>query len=206
MRQFKFLPLELEDSTVTLAMADPLDFETVNTARLFTKLQVRTAIAAEQEILDAIDKYYGESEQNVAVVEGDTAELNEEIEHLRDAIAASLTRRGGVVCWGWAGGHGSLGDVQLAWSVTAFAANRRLAEWQRVAISIGGTRNRLDVIHMTEQAIGNDTPAAAVAQVETGRQVPAHVLQRHVAQDVVPDLVELAVGPGPARRIERLAP
>jgi general secretion pathway protein E len=84
MRQFKFLPLEIEDSTVTLAMADPLDFETVNTVRLFTKMGVRTAIAAEQEILDAIDKYYGESEQNLAVSEGDTAEANEEIEHLRD--------------------------------------------------------------------------------------------------------------------------
>jgi len=84
MRQFKFLPLDIEDSTVTLAMADPLDFETVNTVRLFTKMGVRTALAAEQEILDAIDKYYGESEQNAAVIEGDTAEANEEIEHLRD--------------------------------------------------------------------------------------------------------------------------
>jgi general secretion pathway protein E len=84
MRQFKFLPIELEDSTVTLAMADPLDLETVNTVRLFTKLQVRTTLAAEQEILDAIDKYYGESEQNVAVAEGDEAGLDEEIEHLRD--------------------------------------------------------------------------------------------------------------------------
>ncbi len=84
MRQFKFLPVAIEDSTVTLAMADPLDFETVNTVRLFTKMSVRTAIAAEQEILDAIDKYYGESEQNVAVAEGEGGELDEEIEHLRD--------------------------------------------------------------------------------------------------------------------------
>jgi general secretion pathway protein E len=83
MRQFKFLPIELENSTVTLAMADPLDFETVNTVRLFTKLQVKTAVAAEQEILDAIDRYYGEHEQNVAVETGG-ADLDEEIEHLRD--------------------------------------------------------------------------------------------------------------------------
>jgi len=84
MRQFKFLPIQLEDSTVTLAMADPLDFETINTVRLFTKLEVRTAIAAEQEILDAIDKYYGEGEQNVTAVVGGVAEQDEEIEHLRD--------------------------------------------------------------------------------------------------------------------------
>ena len=88
MRQFRFLPIELEDSTVTLAMADPLDFETINTVRLFTKLRVRTAIAAEQEILDAIDKYYGEGEQSSATVAGVTEaglfEEDQEIEHLRD--------------------------------------------------------------------------------------------------------------------------
>jgi len=83
LRQFRFLPIELEDSTVTLAMADPLDLETINTVRLFTGLSVRTALAAEQEILDAIDKYYGEGEQPVAAVETGAVEA-EEIEHLRD--------------------------------------------------------------------------------------------------------------------------
>ncbi len=84
LRQFKFLPVALEDSTVTLAMADPLDFETVSTVRLFTRLEVKRALAAEQEILDAIDKYYGEGESNVAVAEAGVAEADEEIEHLRD--------------------------------------------------------------------------------------------------------------------------
>jgi len=84
MRQFRFLPVALEDSTVTLAMADPLDFETLNTVRLFTRLEVRRAIASEQEILDAIDRYYGETEEAAAVVEGTDSALDEEIEHLRD--------------------------------------------------------------------------------------------------------------------------
>ena len=87
MRQFKFLPIEMEGSTVTLAMADPLDFETINTIQLFTKLQVKPAIAAEQEILDAIDKYYGEGEQGLSTVqtgEEGVFEQEQEIEHLRD--------------------------------------------------------------------------------------------------------------------------
>ncbi len=84
MRQFKFLPIEMEDSTVTLAMADPLDFETINTVRLFTRLQVKTALAAEAEILAAIDRYYGEGEQGAAALEPGLAEQSEEIEHLRD--------------------------------------------------------------------------------------------------------------------------
>ena len=42
-------------------MADPLDFETIAAVRAFCGLQVRPALAAEQEILDAIDRNYGET-------------------------------------------------------------------------------------------------------------------------------------------------
>ena len=62
MRQCLFLPIAMDDASVTLAMADPLDFETISAVRGFCGLKVRTALAAEQEILDAIDRFYGESE------------------------------------------------------------------------------------------------------------------------------------------------
>ena len=39
LRQFRCMPLALNDSTVTLAMADPLDFETVATVRATTGLR-----------------------------------------------------------------------------------------------------------------------------------------------------------------------
>ena len=53
--------MALVDSTLTVAMADPLDFETVAAMRAFSGLQIQTALAPEQEILDAIEKYYGET-------------------------------------------------------------------------------------------------------------------------------------------------
>ncbi len=84
MRQFKFLPLAREGSTLWVAMADPLDFETIATIRRFTGCDVETALAAETDLLDAIDRYYGaEEERNDAdaFVDGDDAA---EIEHLRD--------------------------------------------------------------------------------------------------------------------------
>ena len=85
MRQFLFLPIRVDDSTLTVAMADPLDFETVATLRQFSGLNVKGVLAAEQEILDAIDKYFGEQEQEGdseygAGDDSDTAQ----IEHLRD--------------------------------------------------------------------------------------------------------------------------
>src|ERR1700722_7336689 len=61
LRQFRCLPVALHDHTVTLAMADPLDFETRSTVSSCTGLTVRAGIAGEQEILDAIDRYYGEA-------------------------------------------------------------------------------------------------------------------------------------------------
>src|ERR1041385_8712741 len=57
LRQFRCLPVALHDHTVTLAMADPLDFETRSTVASCTSLTVRVVIALEQEILDAIDRY-----------------------------------------------------------------------------------------------------------------------------------------------------
>ena len=86
MRQFHFLPYHQEDSTVMVAMGDPLDFETLATLHNLTGLRVKTALAAEQEILDAIDKYYGAEEQDETESEYSSASGDEsaEIEQLRD--------------------------------------------------------------------------------------------------------------------------
>jgi general secretion pathway protein E len=85
MRQCHFLPVAADDSSVTIAMADPLDFETIAAVRSFCGLKVKTALAGEQEILDAIDRYYGESEKQQGFgVELDSAEAGEDLEHLRD--------------------------------------------------------------------------------------------------------------------------
>jgi general secretion pathway protein E len=84
MRQCKFLPVAIQDSTLTIAMADPLDFETLSAVRSFTGMRVQPALAAEQEILDAIGKYFGEEEKASPESQGDLAEASEDLEHLRD--------------------------------------------------------------------------------------------------------------------------
>src|SRR5271170_236606 len=84
LRQFRCLPVGREDHTITLAMADPLDIETIATVKSCTGLKVNSALAAEQEILDAIDRYYGESARAEQEFEGDAAEMSEDLEHLRD--------------------------------------------------------------------------------------------------------------------------
>ena len=85
LRTFRCLPLALHDSTVTLAMADPLDFETLTAVRTFTGLKVDPVLAPEQEILDAVDKYYGQSDRTTLPdFEGGDGQAAEDLEHLRD--------------------------------------------------------------------------------------------------------------------------
>ncbi|MEO8596295.1 MAG: type II secretion system ATPase GspE [Candidatus Solibacter sp.] len=83
LRQCRAIPVGLADNVLTVAMADPLDFETVAALRAFSGLQVKPVLAAEQEILDAIDRNYGESEQRGAFTEGED-DTGADLEHLRD--------------------------------------------------------------------------------------------------------------------------
>ncbi|MBI3933420.1 MAG: Flp pilus assembly complex ATPase component TadA, partial [Acidobacteria bacterium] len=86
MKQFCFLPLSVENSTVTLAMADPLDSETIAAVRLFTRKQVRVRLCSEQEIVAAVERYYPDAETESAEPALGTIpnENADDLEHLRD--------------------------------------------------------------------------------------------------------------------------
>src|SRR5260221_10669075 len=59
LRQFRCMPAGREDHTITLAMADPLDCETLAAVRNTTGLKVSPGLAAEQQTLNATDKNHG---------------------------------------------------------------------------------------------------------------------------------------------------
>ncbi|MBZ5625577.1 MAG: type II secretion system ATPase GspE [Acidobacteriia bacterium] len=85
LRQCRAFPVALVDSTLTIAMADPLDFETIAAVRAFSGLEIQTVLATEQEILDAIEKHYGESERHALVGgDGEDEQATADLEHLRD--------------------------------------------------------------------------------------------------------------------------
>jgi general secretion pathway protein E len=74
----------MEGGALVVAMADPLDFETLAAVRSATGLRVRAEIAPETEILDALERYFEEEEQEAAIVSGEDAESAAELEQLRD--------------------------------------------------------------------------------------------------------------------------
>ena len=85
LRQFRCLPLAIDEGGMTVAMADPLDFETIAAVRNTTGVRVKPVLAAEAEILEAIDRHYGEQARRDAEGTGeDGVEGNADLEQLRD--------------------------------------------------------------------------------------------------------------------------
>ena len=84
LRQARVLPLAVSGTTLRLAMADPLDFETLSVVRHATGLTVQPELATEAEILDAIERYYGEDEKETTTSGLDGEESAADLEQLRD--------------------------------------------------------------------------------------------------------------------------
>ncbi len=80
----KVIPYALDEDTLTLtlAMADPMDFETIAAVRLATGFRVTPVIAAEGEIAEALARQFGERRLDPAQLTD--AEASEDLEHLRD--------------------------------------------------------------------------------------------------------------------------
>ncbi|OYW09606.1 MAG: type II secretion system protein GspE [Acidobacteriia bacterium 12-62-4] len=85
LRQSRCMPIGMSELGLTLAMADPLDFETIAAVRGFTGIRVLPVLAAEGELLEAIDKHYGESAaRQDAGDEFGNEEGKADLEQLRD--------------------------------------------------------------------------------------------------------------------------
>lgn len=84
LRQSLIFPVSVDEGVLTLAMADPLDFEAINAVQTFSKLEVRPQLASEQEILDALDRSFSESGGGQAAAIGVATGDEEDLEHLRD--------------------------------------------------------------------------------------------------------------------------
>ncbi len=93
MKEYKIFPLKIDNNTLTLTMADPLDIPTMDEVRLITGYGIKICISGENEILDAIEKHYGTGATTMERIIGDMSEeeidlmggeAEEETEHLKD--------------------------------------------------------------------------------------------------------------------------
>jgi len=58
-RKYKVFPIAVENNSITVAMADPLDVSTIDRVQQQTRRYVKVVSATEFDILTTIDKYYG---------------------------------------------------------------------------------------------------------------------------------------------------
>jgi len=60
-RRYKIVPVFKNDSTLTVALSDPLDVETLDSLRYVLKCNVEGVVAPEEEIETALNHYYAQS-------------------------------------------------------------------------------------------------------------------------------------------------
>src|SRR5579859_668605 len=64
-RRYKIIPVYKHDNTLTIAISDPLDVDTVDSLRYLLRMNVEPVVAAKSDIESAITRYYGNVDDTV---------------------------------------------------------------------------------------------------------------------------------------------
>ncbi len=62
-RRFKVIPITVTEAGLVVAIADPLDFETLDSLRFLLKQEVELVCATDDQIREAMVKYYGSADE-----------------------------------------------------------------------------------------------------------------------------------------------
>lgn len=92
MKQYKFVPIGLEDGVLKIAISDPLNEYVMDTLQFFSDKSLEIFLSGEKDIMEAIEQYFGSNVQMTSIMEGmreeetetDEIELQEDVHHLRD--------------------------------------------------------------------------------------------------------------------------
>jgi general secretion pathway protein E len=163
LRQFRCLPVSLQDHTVVLAMADPLDFETRTAVASCTGLKVVPVLAAEQEILDAVDRFYGQTGRQQAEIEGFGAQAEEDLEHLRDMASEAPVIR--------------LVNAMIAAAVESRASDIHIEPFEKEF----RIRYRIDGVLVEQDAPPRELKAAIISRVKLMAKL--NIAERRLPQD-----------------------
>lgn len=68
---YKILPVKFEENTLTIAMGDPLNVNISDDLRFMLGCNIKGVIAVEGDILEAIQKYYGERGESINEILGE---------------------------------------------------------------------------------------------------------------------------------------
>ncbi len=79
-KQYKVLPVNKQENTVTVALSDPTDVETLDALRYILKCDVEAVVAPKDQIDRLIDHHYGSTEEAVnAIIGGIEADVETQL-------------------------------------------------------------------------------------------------------------------------------
>jgi general secretion pathway protein E/type IV pilus assembly protein PilB len=89
-RRYKIIPVHKHDNTLTVAIGDPMDVDTVDSLRYILKMNVEVVVAAPDDIENSLTRYYGTTDDTVEnmlqeITEGDV-ELTEGVKVIESKI------------------------------------------------------------------------------------------------------------------------
>jgi general secretion pathway protein E len=163
LRQVRAFPIAVADSTITLAMADPLDFETIAAVRSFSGFEVQPMLVAEQEVLDAIEKHYGESDQEGMPTEGLDADAVADLEHLRDMASEAPVIR--------------LVNAMIASAIEMRASDIHIEPFEKEF----RVRYRIDGVLYSQEAPPRELKAAVISRLKLMAKL--NIAERRLPQD-----------------------
>ncbi len=163
LRQSRCLPVAFEDQTLTLAMADPLDFETIAAVRNTTGLRVSPVLAPEQEILDAIDRWFGEKARSESETDFDGGQAAEDLEQLRDMASEAPVIR--------------LVNTMIAQAVEKRASDIHIEPFEREF----RIRFRVDGVLYSQEPPPRELKAAIISRVKLMARL--NIAERRLPQD-----------------------
>ena len=93
MKQYKFVPIGMEDGVMKIAICDPLDEYVMDALQFFSDQSLEIYLSSEKDIMEAIEQFFGSNVQMTSIMEGmreeeaadeDSLEMQEDVHHLRD--------------------------------------------------------------------------------------------------------------------------
>ena len=86
-KKYNVVPLYRHENTVTVAMSDPSDLDTLDSLRMLLNMEVEPRVASPDDIETAIGKYYGAKEDSVSKMIQDITEGEIQISTLAEVAA-----------------------------------------------------------------------------------------------------------------------
>lgn len=163
LRQSKIFPLSFDGSELTLAMADPLDFEVISSVASSTGMRVNPVLAVESELLEAIDKHYADGRRPDTVDEFAGGEAAEDLEHLRDMASEAPVIR--------------LVNTMIATAVEARASDIHIEPFEKEF----RIRFRIDGVLQNQEQPPKEMKAAIISRLKLMAKL--NIAERRLPQD-----------------------